>query len=71
MTISDVDRRTVESTLRDLPPVKIATIRAIHEKSLEAAILRRDRLRGQLAAAERAIGMRELALELLDGMEAR
>lgn len=57
-TLSDLDRRLVEGTLRDVPPESVPRLRKIHEDAL--VLLRRDH-----EATGRAIAMREAALERL------
>lgn len=62
--LSPMDRKVVELTTADTPPAQVPGIRKIHLDCLRE-------LEPQLAAAQRAIAMREYALELLDGVYRR
>lgn len=63
MKLSEQDRAIVESTVANLTPTEATNVRVIHEQHLVA-------LRSKARASARAIAMRELALELLDEIEA-
>jgi len=65
MTLSEQDRLTVVSTVEGVKPEIAAALRKNHQDDLARNRRRLKAARQDVAALERVIAMRELALELL------
>ena len=70
MTLSDVDRRTVETIIAELTTAEQRSrARRTHKTNLTAVRQAAEYTAATLAEQHRAIAMREYALELLDQQE--